>query len=228
MLVSLIIPSLNEAQRLPSLLKQVRKLRHDQSDRLEIIVVDGGSSDDTRQLCTPLADKVFQHTRGRAAQMRAGAECANGDLLVFLHADTVLPDDAFDCWRTLADSDKAWGFFMVRLSGAASAFRVIEWFMNHRSRLSSIATGDQTLCIKRDAYFELGGFADIELMEDIEISKRLKKVTDPMLFSSRVRCSVRRWQRSGVVRTVLIMWYLRAAYFFGASPTWLQKKYYGV
>lgn len=227
MLISVIIPSLNEAQCLPSLLQQLRELSRDEQDQLEIIVVDGGSKDDTVALCEPLVDSVLQQGTGRALQMNAGGRVAKGDILVFLHADTRLPDDVFWCWRSLSQSDESWAFFPVRLGGSALAYRIIEWFMNQRSRLSSIATGDQTLCLKRAAYLELGGFADIELMEDIELCKRLKRLSKPMLYTSKVHCSVRRWQRDGVVKTVLSMWCLRTAYFFGASPAWVHRKYYG-
>lgn len=229
MLISIIIPALNEADSLPDLLVQLRSMhrRVPEYDKLELIVVDGGSSDDTVARCTPLADQLIVRPRGRSRQMNAGAQLATGDMLVFLHADTRLPANSFDLWQDLYTSSASWGFFAVQLDHPDRTFRLIEKFMNWRSKLSSIATGDQVLCIKRQEFLTSGGFADIELMEDVEYSKRLKQRSKPFLFDGKVRCSVRRWQKHGKLKTILVMWYLRAAYFFGADPSRLESLYYG-
>jgi rSAM/selenodomain-associated transferase 2 len=193
---------------------------------VEVIVADGGSSDQTAVLARPLADRVMEAPRGRASQMNAGAALARGDILVFLHADTRLPADASQLiLGGLARSGRAWGRFDVRIEGAHPLFPVIAFFMNARSRLTGIATGDQAMFVSRGVFAAVGGFPNIALMEDITLARNLKRVSRPLCLRARVTTSGRRWEERGVVRTILLMWRLRLAYFFGAKPESLARRY---
>jgi rSAM/selenodomain-associated transferase 2 len=189
-------------------------------------VVDGGSTDDTATLAKPFADSIVMSQRGRAVQMNAGAVQAHGSVLLFLHADTQLPEDAdrlvFDGF---ADSGRAWGRFDVTINGRHPLLPVIAAFMTTRSRLTGIATGDQAIFVTRRAFNAAGGFPEIALMEDIELSRRLKRISPPLCLRARVTTSARRWERRGVMRTILLMWRLRLAYFFGAKPESLARRY---
>jgi rSAM/selenodomain-associated transferase 2 len=218
--LSIIIPVLNEAKTIVANLHALQKATSSVS--AEIIVVDGGSDDGTADLSRPYVDKVISAPKGRASQMNAGAKQAVGDVLLFLHGDTLLPDD--DSLVLLPSSD--WGFFRIRLSGGHIAFRMIEHMINIRSQLTRVATGDQCLFVKKKRFTQLNGFATIPLMEDVELCKRLRVNTKPMVISSPVISSSRRWEEKGIVRTVMLMWYLRALYFLGVSPSVLLKKYY--
>lgn len=198
----------------------------------ELIVVEAGDAETAEYLRvfasthtgTP-APRILRAPRGRAAQMNAGARAARGDILLFLHADTLLPPAAPALLRDAVSRGAIWGRFDVRLSGTRAAFRVIEWFMNRRSALTGIATGDQAIFVRRDAFTMLGGFAPIALMEDIELSARLKWVAPPFRIREPVLTSSRRWEQHGVVRTVLQMWLLRALYALGVSPRRLARCY---
>jgi len=191
-----------------------------------VIVVDGGSRDATVLRARPRADAVISAERGRAAQMNAGAARANGNVLLFLHADTRLPHDAD---RMVLDglhrSGRAWGRFDVRIEGARRLLPVVAWLMNLRSRLTGIATGDQAMFVRRDAFVAAGGFPAIPLMEDIALSKRLKRASRPVCLPDRVVTSGRRWEQNGILSTVLLMWRLRLAFFFGADPGKLAQRY---
>ncbi|MFK8018456.1 MAG: TIGR04283 family arsenosugar biosynthesis glycosyltransferase [Pseudomonadales bacterium] len=224
--VSIIIPTLNEASNVPELLLHLASIRTKSSVSSEIIIVDGGSADGTPKVLHP-DDIVLVSQRGRAAQMNAGAKKARGELLIFLHADTRLPLEAASHWQRLLADSVPWAYYAVSIDHPGSAFRIIEWFMNTRSRLTSIATGDQVFCIRREFFEHCGGFSNIELMEDVDLSGRLKKRAKPLVFSEPVQCSARKWLKHGVVRTVIMMWTLRAAYFFGADPSKLRAIYYG-
>ena len=223
MRISIIIPILNESTIL------VRNLKNLQSARIqghEIIVVDGGSEDKNEQLVIPLIDFFESSPRGRALQMNKGAEIANGDVLVFLHIDTFLPDDGLRAiTRALEDQENGWGRFDIRLSGQCFLFRVIERMMNWRSRLSGIATGDQAIFISRDLFKKVQGFPIIPIMEDVEICRRLKKIQSPICLSQKVITSSRRWESGGIFKTVWMMWSLRLAYWFGEDPSRLVKRY---
>lgn len=224
MQISIIIPALNETAEITRTLASLQHLR---TRSAEIIVVDGGSHDDTVALAQPLADLVICAGLGRAQQMNAGGRCASGGILLFLHADTRLPEDAHRLIVAgLAESDRGWGRFDVRLSGRHPLLRVVEFLMNWRSRLSGIATGDQTLFVRRDWFVKIGGFPDLPLMEDIALSRLLKKQGRPLCLHAHVTSSSRRWERAGIVRTILLMWYLRLAYTLGADPRRLAAKYY--
>jgi rSAM/selenodomain-associated transferase 2 len=188
-------------------------------------VVDGGSGDDTVERARLLADHVLTAPRGRAAQMNAGAAAAKGTMLLFLHADTRLPDDADRLIRdALARSGRQWGRFDLRFD-SGGWLRLVAWMMNWRSRLTGISTGDQALFVTRWAFDDVGGFPQIALMEDVALSARLKQVSRPVALRARVTASGRRWRKHGVWRTILLMWRLRLAYFFGADPKRLAKTY---
>jgi len=191
----------------------------------EVIVVDGGSSDRTVELARPLCDRVVMSKKGRALQMNAGAEAANGDLLLFLHADTRLPANTLEQLASFVHSRRAWGRFDVRLSGERPLFRVIAWFMNQRSRLTGICTGDQAMFVRRDTFEALGGFHSMPLMEDVEFSRRLCLVSRPFCIKEPVVTDSRRWQKHGAWRTIFLMWQLRWRYWRGESPESLAQTY---
>lgn len=198
----------------------------------EVIVVAAGDTATTERLqafAAPVAFagrlRMLADDAGRARQMNAGAQAAQSDVLLFLHADTVLPPDGLALVRDAVGRGAVWGRFDVRLSGARPIFRVIERLMNWRSALTGIATGDQAMFVRRDVFATLGGFAPIALMEDIELSRRLKAVARPFRLRAPVVTSSRRWERHGVVRTVLTMWLLRALYALGVSPRRLAQWY---
>jgi rSAM/selenodomain-associated transferase 2 len=220
--LSIIMPVLNEAEHIVGALEALAPLRRRGT---EVIVVNGGSGDATVQLAESLADHVICAPRGRAVQMNAGAALARGEVLLFLHADTTLPQDA-DCLVLdgLGRARRAWGRFDVRIEGRA-ALTVIAAMMNLRSRLTGIATGDQAIFVRRDIFASAGGFPEIALMEDIALSRRLKKHGRPLCLSQRVGTSGRRWEQHGLGRTILLMWRLRLAYFLGAEPTALARQY---
>lgn len=224
--ISVIVPTLNEAGQIAATLAALQPLR---AAGGEVIVVDGGSTDDTMALAQPLADVVLSAPRGRARQMNAGAARAGGGILLFLHADTRLPEDAVPAVRAgLMHSGRSWGRFDVRLSGRYPLLRVIERLMNLRSRWSGIATGDHAMFARRAAFRAVGGFPDIALMEDIALSRALKQACGaPLCLSSVVVTSSRRWEAHGILRTILLMWRLRLAYFLGASPERLARRYAG-
>jgi rSAM/selenodomain-associated transferase 2 len=221
---SIVIPVLNEAASIGKALLRLREQTvHTQA---EIIVVDAGSSDDTQSIAKAFGARVLTAARGRASQQNKGAAVAVGDVLLFLHADTVLPENALeDIARGFETSSAAWGRFDVRLDSDDVRLKVVAAMMNWRSRVTGIATGDQCIFVKREVFQRVGGFADLALMEDIDLSKRLKRVSPPLCVTSRALTSARRWRANGVVRTVLLMWWLRFAYWIGISPQRLARWY---
>lgn len=222
--LSVIIPALNEAGRILICLEALAPLR---ARGAEVIVVDGGSMDATAQLAQPLCDRVLKSAPGRARQMNAGAREATGSMLLFLHADTLLPSDAdLLIKQGLEKGALCWGRFDVALSGPHPLLRMVEAMMNSRSRITGIATGDQAMFMTRDAFETVGMFPAIALMEDVEMSARLRKISRPLCLRARVRASARRWERDGIVSTILLMWRLRLAHFLGADPEKLAKRYY--
>lgn len=226
MKLSIIVPVFNEAATLEVFLAHLQPLR---SAGHQLVVVDGGSSDDSFTIAEPLADLTLSSRAGRALQMNAGAAQADGDQLLFLHADTWLPE-LFSAWlsqlQTLQiNKTRRWGRFDVALSGSHWMFRVIERAINVRSRLTGIATGDQALFVSRELFQQLGGFAEIPLMEDVELCRRLRRMSAPLCIKQRVKTSSRRWEQGGIVRTILLMWELRLRFFLGASPTELAARY---
>jgi len=223
--LSVVIPTLNEAAGILSFFRPLQRLRE---RGVELILADGGSRDGTVAAASPLADRVLSSPPGRALQMNAGAAHAGGDVLLFLHADARLPDDAERLILDgLRETGRRWGHFDVRLSGAAAMLRVVEWMMNRRSRFTGIATGDQGLFIERGLFNEIGGFPAIELMEDIALCATLKRHGRPLCLAQSVIASSRRWEKHGIWRTIALMWRLRLAYFLGAEPARLAEIYYG-
>ena len=220
--LSVVMPVFDEAAGIGATLRALTPLR---ARGHEVIVVDGGSADATVALASAGADRVIQGPRGRARQMNAGAAVAQGDVLLFLHADTVLPDAADGAIQQAMEQGARWGRFDVRISGGKALFPLIASLMNLRSRLSGIATGDQALFVQRTLFTQLGGYADQPLMEDIELSRRLRALSPPACLRLRVQTSGRRWQQRGVWRTVWLMWRLRWRYWRGASPEALARAY---
>jgi rSAM/selenodomain-associated transferase 2 len=221
--LSIIVPVFNEAASIAATLESLAPLR---ANGAEIIVADGGSTDDTMALAAPLADRVLAGARGRAIQMNSAAAAAHGDVLLFLHADTRLPPHADKLvLEELARSCRAWGRFDVSIEGRHPLLPVIAASMNARSRLTGISTGDQAIFVTRDAFAAAGGYPRIVLMEDIELARRLKRISPPLCLRERVTTSGRRWESRGVLRTVALMWRLRLAYFLGAKPEDLARRY---
>jgi len=221
--LSVILPVLNEEAGIAEALQDLSKLR---ARGVEVIVVDGGSRDDTVALAQPLCDRLITAPRGRGAQMNAGAGVARGDVLLFLHADTRLPADADRLLLDgLAASSRPWGRFDVRIAGRHPLLPLIAATMNLRSRLTGIATGDQAIFAEGSAFAAIGGFPDIALMEDIVLSRRLKRLGRPLCLRPHVLTSGRRWEQHGVVHTILTMWRLRLAFFFGVAPAKLAASY---
>ena len=220
--VSFVIPVLNEEAAVVDLLSDLRA-RYPGS---ELIVVDGGSDDRTVPLALPLCDQLLLADTGRARQMNLGGQVACRTYVCFLHADSRpgVSAAALDkCFR----AGPAWGFCRVRLSGERRFFRVIEWCMNQRSRLTSVATGDQMVFVKKTIFDESGGFDDVLLMEDVAYCKHLRRSHVPAIIQTPVVTSSRRWEEGGIIQTVLRMWLLRLAYFLGVAPATLWRYYYG-
>ncbi len=221
--LTVVIPALNEAAALPRTLAALAPLR---ARGCEVIVVDGGSRDATVALASRGADRVLAASRGRGAQLAAGVAAARGPVVWMLHADTLPPPHADRLiLAALADGRRVWGRFDVRLEGAHPLLRVVERLMNLRSRLTGIATGDQGIFARAEALAHIGGVPAQPLMEDVELSRRLKRLSRPACLRACVRTSARRWLERGVLRTILLMWRLRLAYFLGASPEALARRY---
>lgn len=221
--LSLVIPVLNEAARLPALLAALQPLR---ARGVELVVADGGSGDCSRELAAPYADRVLDAPRGRARQMNAGAAQARGEVLLFLHADTTLPPEADALVLGAVAAGAAWGRFDVRIAGRSRWLPIVAFGMNHRSRWTGIATGDQAMFVRRAAFDQLGGFPDQPLMEDIELCKRLlARGLRPTCLRERVTTSGRRWDERGPLRTIVLMWQLRWRYWRGASAQSIWEAY---
>ncbi|ERL55820.1 Glycosyl transferase, family 2 [Psychrobacter aquaticus CMS 56] len=234
MKLSIIIPLLNEADNLPQLIAHVTTL---QPAPQQVILVDGGSMDGSVTIAENLLKasletaqsaidwQVVESAAGRARQMNTGAKLATGDVLLFLHADTQLPMDAInEVQEAMLQYD--WGRFDVRLDSPHPLLKIVGIMINKRSRLVSIATGDQAIFIKKSVFERLGGYPDQPLMEDIELCKRLKKIARPACLHSKVTTSARRWQQHGNFRTIFLMWHLRFDYWRGVAPDVLKQRYY--
>ena len=221
--VSVIVPALNEAGHIRQTLSDLAPVREQGH---EVIVVDGGSTDATVSEAGDLADKIIEATRGRASQMNAGAGAARGELLWFLHADTRVPPQAAGALVSAIEAGALWGRFDVRLSGKQRLLRIVERSMNWRSCLTGIATGDQGIFVTRGAFQQVGRYPEIPLMEDIALSKALRRIARPACVGVRLVTSSRRWEEKGVLRTVVLMWRLRLAYATGTSPAQLVRRYY--
>lgn len=223
MSLSIIIPCLNEAEGIAATLAALQSLRRRGA---EVIVVDGGSRDDTVALARPLADAVVDAPRGRALQMNAGAAQARGEILLFLHADCRLPDAADGLIIDgLRRERKNWGRFDVVIDGRHPLLKMVAASMNLRSRLTGIATGDQGIFVTRTLFEAAGRFPEIALMEDIALCSRLRRFGAPLCLRHRLSASGRRWEKHGVLRTIFLMWRLRLAYWLGADPHKLALSY---
>lgn len=222
-MLSIVIPTLNEAGQIQRVLQSIEPL----SARVptEVLVIDGGSSDGTTQLAKASSARVLCSSTGRAIQMNTGATHAVGKYLLFLHADTCFSQPAASALVEQTSRGAIWGRFDVQLSGSHPLLRVVETSMNLRSRLTGIATGDQALFARRDAFWSVGGYPPIPLMEDIVLSRRLKGLAPPVCLRQRVMTSSRRWEHRGVWRTIVQMWHLRLRFFFGADPVQLARDY---
>jgi rSAM/selenodomain-associated transferase 2 len=222
-MISVIVPALNEAAGIARTLEPLQAWR---ARGHEVIVVDGGSTDGTPAHAEPFADRVVASERGRAAQQNAGAAAASGSVLLFLHADTVLPPGAEAAvLRGLERSGRGWGRFDVRLSGRHPLLRVIGRMIGARSRLTGVATGDQAIFARREWFARAGGFPAIPLMEDVALTRALRRLGPPLCLRERVTTSSRRWEERGILRTVLLMWRLRLEYWLGADPAALARRY---
>jgi len=219
--LSIVMPVLDEAGSIEAALLPLQPLRE---RGVEVIVVDGGSGDGTARLAEPWADRVLAAPRGRASQMNAGARASRGEALLFLHADTLLPPEA-DRLVTDALGQRPWGRFDVAIAGADPLLAVVAMLMNLRSRATGVATGDQAVFVRRDVFFAAGAFAEIPLMEDVALSKTLRRMAPPSCLRERVVTSGRRWERHGTLRTILLMWRLRLEFAFGADPRRLARRY---
>jgi rSAM/selenodomain-associated transferase 2 len=228
--LSIVMPVLNEAAQIEATLGSLQVWR---SPGVEVIVVDGGSSDATVALAAPLADRVCPSAKGRARQMNTGAAAATGEVLLFLHADTQLPLGACEAvlqalthaGPVAQKQPERWGRFDVSIEGRPTMLRVVAALMNLRSRLTGIATGDQAIFMHRSLFERVGGFPDQPLMEDIELSTRLRRHAWPLCLRQKVRTSGRRWETRGVWRTIGLMWSLRWRYWRGESAHVLEQAY---
>lgn len=220
--LSIVVPVLDEAGQIEATLAALAPLRR---RGVELIVVDGGSQDGTVALARAEADAVLDAPRGRARQMNAGAAAARGEVLLFLHADTILPTEADRHVLRAVAGGRDWGRFDVRIAGRHPMLRVVAMLMNWRSRLTGIATGDQAIFVRRELFQRIGGFPDQPLMEDIELSRRLRRVSAPACLPARATTSGRRWESRGVWRTIFLMWRLRWRYWRGESAHRLAAAY---
>ena len=221
MFISIIIPVLNEEHAITKLLQQLqlyRQVGH------EVIVVDGGSNDNTVIKSKPLADHVISSPAGRAVQMNNGTLHATQEIFWFLHADTLVPNNAILHIEHALNEHK-WGRFNIKLSGSHILFRVIEKMMNIRSRITGIATGDQGIFVKKNSFERVGGYSNLPLMEDIDLSKKLRTISRPVCLSDTLITSSRRWEKNGILSTVLLMWRLRFLYWLGVSADRLASQY---
>lgn len=210
------VPLLNESAVVPELIDHLHSL-----NAAQIIIVDGGSDDNTVELLKQAGLTVVNSTAGRANQMNAGARQASESILLFLHADTRLPAN----YQSEIVKAEVWGRFDVRFDSALRAMSVIAFFMNWRSRLSAVATGDQAIFVDASVFNSIGGFPNMPIMEDVALCKRLRQLHAPHSSKAKVTTSARRWVHNGIVRTVLKMWWYRLAFFIGVSPSTLKKGY---
>ncbi len=221
--IALIIPTYNEARELPDLLEH---LLHWKKQGIDIIIVDGGSQDNSVEIIKAIGFNVIETNKGRAKQMNVGAWSTEAKLLVFLHADTRLPDNVKSLLeKEIHNPESRWGRFDLKIVGRSLGLPIVSFFVNLRSRLTSIATGDQAIFVKRNVFESVGGFKDQPLMEDIELSKSLKGISRPKCLTAKVTTSGRRWDKYGLLKTIWLMWSLRWDYWKGVSPEQLAKRY---
>ena len=222
MKLSIVMPTLDEGEVIENTLSALQGFRQ---LGVEIVLVDGGSQDQTQTLARPWVDQLVIAPPGRASQMNAGAKAAQGDVLLFLHADTQLPAGGIAQISRATEQGAGWGRFDVRISGRARTLGLVSALMNARSRLTAIATGDQAIFVSRTLFEKVGGFPLQALMEDIELSKRLRQLERPHCLAGPAVTSGRRWEKRGVWKTIFLMWRLRWLYWRGVSPARLAEKY---
>ena len=221
MLISIVIPVLNEEKALQVLLDQLQSYREQGH---EVVVVDGGSNDNTCSVASTLCDQLITSESGRAIQMNKGAEFSKNNILWFLHADTLVPEHSIEkIQKALEDND--WGRFNIKLSGSRFVFRVIERMINIRSCVFSIATGDQGIFLNKNTFNKVNGYSVIPLMEDVNLSKKLKSLSHAVCLNEKITTSSRRWEKYGILSTVLLMWKLRFLYWTGVSAERLALQY---
>ncbi len=218
--ISIIIPTLNEAERLKATLTHLFDAFD--PDQTEIIVSDGGSNDMSQDIAGNFPCVVIKGSPGRALQMNRAASRARGEWILFLHADTELPGN----WQESIPASRQWGFFPVRLSGRHLLFRVIERAMSLRSSITRVATGDQAMFFRKSFFQQINGFDEIPIMEDIAISKKARRISQPNIASAAIITSSRRWEKNGIIKTIFLMWWMRLAYWSGTSPARLNRIYY--
>ncbi len=222
-MISIIIPVLNEEKNISSALENIERLDGEK----EIIVVDGGSIDKSVGIVRKKGIVLLSSQKGRGCQMNRGAEIAKGETLLFLHADTKLPDNAIlKIDKVMKASEIIGGRFDVRFDEDRFIFRLIAFLMNWRSSLTGIFTGDQAIFIRKNVFKNIGGYSEIPLMEDIELSKKMKLAGRAVCLEDNVITSARKWKEEGVIKTILLMWFLRFLYFLKISPIVLSKIYY--
>ncbi len=222
MKLSIIIPVYNEQD---IILEKLKALRNICPDDIQLIVSDGGSSDETAALAKSCVDTIVSSTKGRSYQMNAGANVATGDLLLFLHIDSVLPGNYLQCLADITRSNHTWGRFDVSFTNTSFVFSLIAFMMNFRSRITGVATGDQAIFMTRTVFNKVNGFPEIDLMEDIAICKKLRKTGSPLCIKEKVITSSRRWEENGIFKTIVLMWFLRLLYFLRIHPDKLGKIY---
>ena len=219
--LSIVVPTLNEEAMAQKNLARVREV----APHAELIVVDGGSDDATLDIAARYADEVLTANPGRSCQMNTGAEIASGNYILFLHADTWLPENFDAVFQEWKNTRPIWGHFILCLSGQGWIFRWIETMINLRTKITDGATGDQCQIVRADAFRDIGGFPDIPLLEDLALSKHLRRIMPSKVLPAEVLSSSRRWEEKGVMRTILLMWALRIAYTFGVHPRYFSKSY---
>lgn len=222
-MLSIIVPTLNESAHIKQTLLQLAPLR---ARGAEVIVVDGGSADDTIAQARAHADFVVSTAPGRSLQQNRGATLAKGSVLLFLHADSILPSDAdLRINEALQKTGRLWGRFDIAIDSDQPALRVVAWFMNNRARITGVATGDQGIFVQHSAWKKVGGFFDLPIMEDVALSKCLKVLSKPVAIDALIFTSARRWKKNGLWRTITLMWALRLAYFLGVPPRKIAEHY---
>ena len=219
-LISVIIPVLNEAKILDQTLSQLEK----QLEAHELIIVDGGSEDETVTIAKTYG-RVILSARGRARQLNAGAAAATGDTLLFLHADVRLDLGAIKAVEIAMAFGYAGGAFKQRIEGAHLLYRLIERGANFRAKRLRVFYGDGGTFISRAGFYQIGGFPDIPIMEEIRFSRKLRRLGKTILVEPGIHISARRWEQNGIIRTTLLNWFITTLYFLKVSPARLVRLY---
>ncbi len=219
---SIVIPTLNEESTLGSNLKFLKSLK--EKLEAEIIIVDGQSCDKTKEIARSITDKLYVVNPSRSSQLNKGIMHANGEYYIFLHVDTIITDEGINSISNIND-DFQWGFFPVKLDQKSPCYSFLTFCINLRSRLFNYCTGDQVLVIKKSTFYEVNGFKEMSLMEDIDISNRLKKIFDPVILDGQAITSSRRWKKYGYLRTILMMRLIRLLFYLGVNTKILAKIY---